>query len=286
MAESEVRCVLVKIHGIGNQKRTWSRRFDGMLKAKLATLSRGQQRRFVSESVWWADLSRLPGMAVAAAAGRPVSASADVAFSLVQQEYTQYLLTGNATTGGVPAAFGLPLPNPTKIIARLKDVIVRAADNANDVANYVTNNGVRLQIQHRLSDKLFQMQAKYPNASLILGSHSQGTVVSYDVLRLNGSQLPSLKTWITMGSPLAWYLSFLRWGDDPVGIPSAMTWLNFYDDDDRVGKTLQGLVSWPAPVPVDIDVDNKSKGLDAHDHWHNPDVVERYFELIGSCLTR
>jgi len=287
MTESEVRCVLVKIHGIGNQKRAWSRRFDKMLKATLATLPRGQQRRFVSESVWWADLSLLPAMGVpaAAVAARVSYGSADVAFTLVQQQYSQHLLTGGVTTGGAPAAFGLPRLNPRKIIAKLKNGIVRAADCANDVANYVTNNGVRLQIQHRLSDKLFQLQAKYPNASLILGSHSQGTIISYDVLRLNGPQLPSLKTWVTMGAPLGWYLNFLRWGDDPVGIQPAMAWLNFYDDDDKTGKTLQELVNWPAPVPNDINVDNKGKGLDPHDHWHNPEVVKRYFELIKGYLT-
>lgn len=286
MADTDVRSVLVKIHGVGNQKPTWSRRFDRMLKAKLATLPASQRRQVISEPVWWADLSRLPGMgAPAAVAGQPVSVSADVAFALVQQQYSQYLLTGGATTGGAAAVFGLSLPDPRKIIARLKNGIVRAADSANDVANYVTNNGVRIQVQHRLSDKLFQLQEKYPKAVLILGSHSQGTMVSYDVLRLNGPQLPSLKVWITMGSPLAWYLDFLRWGDDPVGINRAITWLNFYDDADKIGKELRGLVSWQAPVPRDINVDNRGQGLDPHDHWHNPGVVQRYFELVKSNLT-
>lgn len=283
MSPSDVRCVLIKIHGIGNQKRNWSRRFDDLLAAKLAALSPDEQARFVSESVWWADLSRLPGAGVPAAAGlTPVTA--DVTFTLVQQAYTQYLLAGGATTGAT-AAFGLPLPNPTKIIAKLKDVVVRAADKANDVADYVTNNGIRLQIQHRLNDTLFQLQAKHPNAKLILGSHSQGTIISYDVLRLNGSQLPRLKNWVTMGSPLGWFLNFLRWGDEPLGMPTTTAWLNFYDDDDKVGKALAGLVNWQAPLPQDINVDNRSKGLDPHDHWHNPDVVERYFQLIKGYVS-
>jgi len=254
-----------------------------MLDARLASLPPGQREGFVSESVWWADLSRLPGMGAPAAAGW-APATADVTFALVQQTYAQYLLADGSTAGGAPAAFGLPLPNPTKIIAKLKDVVVSAADGANDVANYVSNNGIRLQVQHRLSDKLFELHARHPNARLILGSHSQGTIVSYDVLRLNGSQLPRLDAWVTMGSPLGWYLNVLRWGDAPVGIPTAMTWLNFYDDGDKVGKAVAGLMDWQAPRPQDIDVDNRSKGLDPHDHWHNPDVVERYFQLIKGYL--
>src|SRR3990172_8651132 len=113
MSPTDVRCVLVKIHGIGNQKRNWSRRFDEMLDARLASLPPGQREGFVSESVWWADLSRLPGMGASAAAGW-APATADVTFALVQQTYAQYLLTGGLTPPGPPAAFGLPLPNPTK----------------------------------------------------------------------------------------------------------------------------------------------------------------------------
>lgn len=284
MPENQVRCVLISIHGIGNQKPTWSRRFDSMLKAKLSTLPRDQQRRFVSEAVHWADLSRLPGMGVAVAPGSPPLA-AGVAFRVIHQEYTQYLLGADTTTIGAPAAFDWTRLNPTKIIAKLKTGTVKAADSANDVANYVTNNSVRAQIQHSLSDKLFKLHARYPKASLILGSHSQGTIISYDVLRLTGFGLPRLKTWVTMGSPLGWYLNLLRWGDDPLSIQAEMSWLNFYDDEDRIGRDLARLVTWPAPVPRDVNVDNKGKGLDPHDHWHNPDVVERFFQLIRRCVT-
>lgn len=276
-----LRCVLVKIHGVGNQRRTWAKAFDAMLDARLAGLPSPQRAAFATESVWWADLSRIPGLGPAGAAlARPTSMTADVTFSLVQQTYAQYLLAGGAPSGVTPAGLGLPLPNPGKIVAKLKDVAVRAADCANDVANYVSNNGVRIQVQHRLAERLFQLQAAHPDARLILASHSQGTMVSYDVLRLNGAQLTGVKTWVTMGSPLGWYLNFLNWGREPLGIASKMRWLNFYDDQDKVGTTLAHLVPWNEPAPQDVDVDNTGQGLDPHDHWHNPAVVERYFQLV------
>ena len=287
MPSQDIRCVLVKIHGIGNQKRTWSSRFDAMLQKRLETLSQAQRSRFASESVWWADVSKVPGLGAPAAVPAPavagsLSTGAKVTYTLVQNEYMSYLEGAGATTPGAPA--GLGLPNPLRVIAKLKDVTVRAVDGANDVANYVSNNGVRVQMQHRLSDKLFQVQAAHPKAKVILGTHSQGTIIAYDVLRLNGAQIANLATWVTMGSPLGWYLRFLRWGDEILGMQPSLTWLNFYDDEDKVGQGITDLVAWPSPKPRDIDVDNRAKGLDAHDHWHNSDVVARYFQLIRQHL--
>jgi hypothetical protein len=37
-------------------------------------------------------------------------------------------------------------------------------------------------------------------------------------------------------------------------------------------------------VPEDVNVDNVSHGLDPHDHWHNPVVVDHYVELIRGAL--
>jgi hypothetical protein len=292
MPPSDVRCVLVKIHGIGNQKKDWSKRFDAMLKQHIDTLPTDKQARFVNESVYWADVSTVPGLgAPAGVAGGPAAAGGAPAaaqvsqfqqYVLLQQSYMSYLEGGGATApGGAPAAFGLP--NPAKIIAKLKDVTVKAADTANDVANYISNNGVRIQMQHRLSDKLFEVRATFPNATVILGSHSQGTIVAYDVLRLMGGAFPKLTTWVTMGSPLGWYFS-LRWGEEQLSLPPALTWLNYFDDEDKVGKDVKKLIDWPKPVPTDIDVNNTGVPLDAHDHWHNPAVVQRYFDLISPLL--
>lgn len=283
MANADIRCVLLKVHGVGNQKRTWSRGFDKLLDKRLKALTQAERGRFKNESFFWADLSRGPGLsATASVAATMPTGSSDLQYMLVRDQFSQYLApeSGSAAT----AAFGINVPNPRKVIANLKDTVVRAVDSANDVANYVSNNGVRLQIQERLSTRLTGLQKKYPNAAIILGTHSQGTIISYDVLRLNGRQLPAVTTWVTMGSPLAWYLNFLRWGSEQIGLPENMRWLNYFDKKDRVGKAVKGVVDWDAPKPTDVNVNNTGNGVDPHDHWHNPKVADRYFNLIKKTI--
>ena len=283
MADVETRCVLLKVHGIGNQRPTWSSEFDQMLGNRLNALTPPERRRFKNESFFWADLSSVPGLSATALVAEPTpTISSDLQFMLVRDQYSRYLAPGSASAE--PAALGIKIPNPLEVVANLKDTVMRAIDGANDVANYVSNNGVRLQIQHRLSAQLIGLQEKYPNATIILGAHSQGTIISYDVLRLNGALLPTVTTWVTMGSPLAWYLKFLRWGSEQVGLPANVQWLNYYDRNDRVGKTLKGVVDWDALKPKDVNVNNTGNGLDPHDHWHNPKVVDRYFALVKKAI--
>lgn len=288
MLTSDVRCVLITIHGIGQQAADWHQQFDQALDAALG-LTTDQRARFVNESVWWADLSALPSTGGVAAGGvghpaelaRP-TAAVDVEYGLVHRSFSNYLASGGDPAMGGTAAFGLP--DPRTIITNLRDVVFNAADQANDVASYVSNNGVRAQIMNRLGSKLYQVHDSHPQANIILASHSQGTMVSYDVLRLASSRLPRLTTWVTMGSPLAWYLNAAKWGRELLSTSTALTWLNFFDDHDIVGKALAPLVGWAAPRPQDVNVDNVGQGLGAHDHWHNPTVVQRYADLIRPRL--
>src|SRR5436309_3996510 len=110
MSPNGVRCVLVKIHGIGNQMPTWSSEFDAALGDRLATLPPEQQARVVNDSVWWADLSRLPGVRArgqrgpAAAAG-PASPSYQIAY----EQYTLYLAANDAAMSGDPRKLGSQL---------------------------------------------------------------------------------------------------------------------------------------------------------------------------------
>jgi hypothetical protein len=283
MPPADVRCVLVKIHGIGQQKANWHDDFDHMLDTALGGLTAEQRARFVNESVWWADLSVLPtvGFGHPAELAQP-TASVDVEYGLVQRSYGNYLASGGDPAMGGTAAFGLP--DPRTILINLRDGTYNAADQANDVASYVSTNGSRAQILNRLSRKLYDMHDTYPQAVLILASHSQGTMISYDVLRQVNSRLPRLATWITMGCPLAWYVNCTKWGSDLLDVSTTLTWLNFYDDHDIVGKALGPLVNWQAPRPQDVNVDNVGQGLHAHDHWHNPTVVQRYADLISPQL--
>jgi V8-like Glu-specific endopeptidase len=276
-----VRCVLVTIHGIGNQPEDWSADFQDKLDQRLQTLGDDQRDQIAYEPVWWADLSRVDQLEASALAPAAPAGTSSVTYELAYQQYALYVAAGKtdeleALELGIP-----PLDRVIgNVLARVGDTTVTVRDQANDVANYVSNNGVRLAIQRRLSDKLFEVHTKYPGASVILGSHSQGTIIAYDVLRLNGAQYSRVDTWVTMGCPLGWYLNFGRWGGEQLGIPPSLKWLNFWDSKDPVGRALSSMVTWEKPRPDDVDVNNHGRGLDPHDHWHNPDVVQRYFELL------
>jgi hypothetical protein len=278
---SGVRCVLVKIHGVGYQQRDWSRLFDGMMEERLARLSPERQAGFTSSSVWWGDYSRRPVPAESTPGDRLASHS-ELQVAMVRQAYAQHLLDPRGRfTGGSLGAAGLDLGVE---VARIDGQTVRTLDLAGDVAAYAVDNRVRARVQHRLARDLLGLQGAFPAARIILASHGQGAMVAYDVLRVIGSGLPSLGTWVTMGSPLAWYLSVLHWGAEPLGLPRTLTWLNLYDREDRVGTRLAGLLTPPLPAVVDIDVDNRGHGLDAHDYWANPGVAERYFRLVERAL--
>ena len=287
MVSEDIRCVLVKIHGIGRQGPAWSSDFDAALDGRLATLSPSQRSAVKNESVRWSDLSTLPG-AGAPAAIRDDTAPvgpAETAYAATSADYTRYLTVSAATVPGAAADLDSIIRGVSSRIFGLRDGALTLADHVNDVANYVSNNAVRLAVQRRLSDRLFAVHGAYPNAPIILGSHSQGTIIAFDVLRLCGDQLPQLTTWVTMGSPLQWYLTFGRWGSGQLGIQPTLTWVNYYDRADTVGKALAGLVPWQAPQPQDTNVNNTGADLDAHDHWHNPRVVDGYFELIRQAVT-
>jgi hypothetical protein len=283
MASDDIACVLVKIHGIGKQGPDWSAHFDEMLGQRLATLPPDQQARFQGVAVNWSDLPHAAAAGAPAAVGAPAS-TANASYALAYAQYTQYLAANEATTTGRTADLGSLINTITKKVIDLKDGSVDVGDHINDVASYVANNGVRLAIMDRLSSALFAARTDHPQAHIILGAHSQGTIIAYDVLRLLGAQLPDLSVWVTMGCPLGWYLNFASWGANELEIQSGMRWLNLYDPQDIVGKALAGIVTWPAPVPEDVNVDNVGHGLDAHDHWNNPAVVEQYFQIIQGYL--
>ena len=268
-------CAIVLIHGLGDQPRSWSQTFRRALRDELAA----DAARVEMIDAYWAPVSTLadtlrPGRAAApfGAAGMSVE---DETYRRTSLEFSRML----AAEAGAPArahSFG-PLDFAGAITGRLpggRELVV-------DVSNYVARNGVRTAVQHALHDKLVEAHARLPGVPVILASHSQGTIISYDVLRQAGGSYPQLRTWITMGSPLLKYFGFpLHWGRQQLGVPPNLRWLNLYDQGDIVGKNLAGAVDWPSPQPEDRVVDNSGNAGDAHDHWNNPEVVRAIADEI------
>ena len=273
-----IECTLVLIHGIGNQKKSWSQAFRKELRGALGP----DARRVSMIDAYWAPLSTV-GEAIkpSFAPGRSDLREVDLeeeTYQRVAMEFTRMLAADAGAQSRAVASFG-----PSGLFGWFGKKAAMAADIAADVGNYIARNGVRTAMQNVLHEKLGEAHSL--QVPVIVVSHSQGTVVSYDVFRQAGANYPALKTWITMGSPLKKYFAFpLRWGRQLLGMPPGTRWVNLYDRNDFVGKDLRGAVAWRKPRPVDILVDNEKHAGGPHDHWHNPQVVRSVADEVRRVL--
>lgn len=273
-----IECTLVLIHGIGNQKKNWSQPFRRNLRGALGS----DARRISMIDAYWAPLSTIgeaitPSFAPGRRDLREVALEEET-FQRVVMEFTRMLAADAGAHGSAVASFG-----PRDVFGWFGRRAAMAADVAADVGNYIARNGVRTAMQNVLHEKLGEAQSSL--VPVIVVSHSQGTIVSYDVLRQAGANYPTLKTWITMGSPLKKYFAFpLRWGRQLLGMPPGIRWVNLYDRADFVGKDLRGAIKWQKPRPVDRLVDNEKHAGGPHDHWHNPQVVRAVADEVRRVL--
>ena len=148
---------------------------------------------------------------------------------------------------------------------------------------------------------------------MVVNAHSQGTVGSFDVLRLYPSDsLAGVRAFVTAGSPLRKYADLFSWGNNSGGLQST-TWLNFWDEKDPVADPLSPPDAWHygnppgSPPPgepglfyaldgdgnqvtvtvTDIEVNNLENssggGLQAHNYWDNKkQFITRLAELLKS----
>ncbi len=168
-----------------------------------------------------------------------------------------------------------------------------------DVVAYVCRNDLRESIREFIAEALRRLLARPDVAGVVVNAHSQGTVGTFDVLRLYSSDsLAGIRAFVTAGSPLRKYADLFSWGNDSGGLQSAK-WLNFWDVKDPVADPLGPPESWhygnapdcPPPgglglfyaldadgsqLPVtitDIEVNNlvnsSGGGLQAHNYWDN-----------------
>lgn len=266
------KTVAILIHGIGSQKKNWARDFRMALTKELGA----DADRVQLVDAYWAPASTLRELvrpSFALASGSAVTVE-DETYMRTTREFARML----AADGGAPSntlTFGLG-----DVLNFIKNKLSTAEDLIADVGNYVARNGVRTAVQQVLHEALGGSAVAGDKPTLIV-SHSQGTIISYDVLRQAGHNYPGLRTWITMGSPLRKYLAFpLEWGKLQLGMPDGLRWLNLYDKQDIVGKDLRGALDWRHLQPEDIPVDNARNSSGPHDHWANPQVVKAVAEEI------
>lgn len=187
--------------------------------------------------------------------------------------------------------------------------VVRTLED--DVVAYVCRNDLRESIRSFIAEALRRLLARPDVAGVVVNAHSQGTVGSFDVLRLYPSDsLAGVRAFVTAGSPLRKYADLFSWGNDSGGLQPAR-WLNFWDPKDPVADPLSPPDTWhygnapdnPPPgepglfyaldgdgnqLPVtitDMKVNNLQNssggGLQAHNYWDNK---EQFITPLGELL--
>lgn len=181
-----------------------------------------------------------------------------------------------------------PTTDPTGPFAVLRNV-------EDDVAAYVCRNDLRQRVRDFVRQALLRLAERGDVDKIIVNSHSQGTVVAFDIVReATPPTLAKIPWLITVGSPLRKYADTLSWGSEIGGIVAIPNWCNVWDELDPVADPLtpgrnwkRGQVSRPTEPPlfvsidsvgqvakaevVDCKVDNVAvvpgTGLRAHDYW-------------------
>lgn len=268
-------CAVILIHGMGYHKPDWSNNFSQALEAELGP----SFRRVRLANAYWADLAAGKGTAKSLEAPEKGEAAAleDEIYDRTVQQISP-VVDAEVNLHTASLSFG-----PGDIKSGIPNIYQIADDLRKYIASYVAGNEFRTAVQNVLHSKLTETEFLKMPAMLV--AHSQGTVISYDVLRQAGGNYTHLRTWITMGSPLRkYYISLLKWGKERLGVPPALRWVNLYDAKDIVGNDLKDAVGWVSPVPEDHEVNNRQNATGAHDHWGNPQVVKLVADEIRKLL--
>jgi hypothetical protein len=177
---------------------------------------------------------------------------------------------------------------------------------ADDVCAYVKRPRMRASVRDFASSAIERLAARQDVASIVVNSHSQGTVLAFDVLRILPPAATDKIHWlITAGSPLRKYVDFFAW---PGAIGSIRApWTNFWDERDPVGDPLAPRKAWRPGTesstlisqagllsrsgsghPIDLvdrRVDNLTNSppgsLRAHNYWDN---VEEFVTPVAQTL--
>lgn len=199
--------------------------------------------------------------------------------------------------------------------------IIRQIEN--DVAAYVCFNDRRERVRSFVREAILRLAYREDVAGIVVNSHSNGTVVAFDILReLPPDAAAKILGFITAGSPLLKYTDLFHWGNQVGSIQMIKPWTNFWDPNDPVAdplnpkdppnshkRRLRWLKKAPAyrkwsyqstdsrtGQPVNIDIDNcqvnndknsYGGGLQAHNYWDNDlDFIQPLVRFLKQLVAR
>ncbi len=136
--------------------------------------------------------------------------------------------------------------------------IFRALED--DMATYVARNDLRERVRGFVEEALVQILERPDIHGVVLNTHSQGTMIGWDVLcRLpffawresHDPRADMLRSFVTAGSPIRKYVDMLAWGEQIGqlaalidGTPAGLEWRNFWDEHDPVADPLDPATAW------------------------------------------
>jgi hypothetical protein len=192
----------------------------------------------------WAALHETKG----AAAGSSLRPRSDLPVVAERHRLARMLHGHHDASAGEPGALG----------------ILRALED--DMATYVARNDLRERVRGFVEEALLRIFDRPDVGGVVLNTHSQGTVIGWDVLcRLpfftwRESQDPRadmLRSFVTAGSPIRKYVDLFAWGEQTGqlaalldGAPSKLEWRNFWDEHDPVADPLDPATAWKPGKPL------------------------------------
>lgn len=143
--------------------------------------------------------------------------------------------------------------------------IFRALED--DMATYVARNDLRERVRGFVEEALLKVLDRPDVCGLVLNTHSQGTMIGWDVLcRLplfawqdsDDPRAGMLRSFVTAGSPIRKYVDLFAWGAQVGqlaalldGAALGLEWRNFWDEHDPVADPLDPATSWKPGKPLD-----------------------------------
>ncbi len=175
----------------------------------------------------------------------------------------------------------------------------------NDVACYICHNEERERVRSFVREALIRLAARHDVDQIILNTHSNGTVIAFDVLgSLPKEAVDKIKVFVTAGSPLRKYVNLFHWGTEFRCHYEFKPWYNFWDELDPVADPLEPPCTWRVRDKIlspysdklfrRIDPSNEEScwmpvedrqvrnvehspdgGLKAHNYWDNKEQFAR-----------
>lgn len=253
--------VLVFVHGAGKTDPNYA-----VQPLAAITLLLGAEPPSVP--VYYADITQVtfpvgvasfPGAGLSPGAGdSPQVTQFKLAFAMQVQSDLDALPPGDKTI----ALTALPGQSLAELIAT----------ELNEVAGYLFNPITYNKIQSRMYDGL--NRATQLGDSLVVVSHSLGTLVAFDALRALGGQY-DVSAFFTLGSPLAKLRRIGSRSADlgAINYDHVNSWLNIYDTTDPVANALGPAFPIPGYRLRDVFVDIASAPIPSHDYFPNGEVL-------------